>query len=204
FVRGKGYYRVGELHGRLGDREAARDAYGCAIALFEPLVAQFPHNGDYAVCLSGCRGNLGNALAALGKSADAEREYRGGIATGEPFAARADCRATVAVNNQNFGRFLWELGRRPEALEVYRRAIDIEARLCDDYPAVLTYQSDLAYSRESLGTLLRQSGDRAGAASAYRHALTIRLLLASNFPNVPAYRVALATTHQSLGSLASD
>jgi serine/threonine protein kinase/Tfp pilus assembly protein PilF len=97
---------------------------------------------------------------------------------------------------------LWDkLGRRDEARAEYERALAIQAKLADDFPAVPAYRRDVATSHYNLGRLLRDLGKRPEAEEHHRQALKIQGKLAAEFPDVPDYRQDAAMSHNELGIL---
>jgi len=93
--------------------------------------------------------NLGLALHALGRLAEAEAEYRRALALREPYAEA----------HNSLGSALQEQDRLAEAAVHYRRALDLNAGYAEAWA--------------NLGTLLRAQDDYAEAETALRHALRL-------------------------------
>src|SRR5207249_13606 len=86
-ARGKAYYRLARLRGQMGDREAAEVDHRRALALLEPLVAEFPTMPQYRQALVESHLRLGPLLDVLGRPAEAEGHYRKAFAILEPLVA---------------------------------------------------------------------------------------------------------------------
>jgi predicted CXXCH cytochrome family protein len=139
---------------------AARLAGAPALALPEPLrsgqaaaLAEYVEGQRYASDLPSGPYDLGNLYAALGRPADAEREYRRALELdGQLFAAKANLARLLAGQGRldeaetllrearaarpreaglsfNLGLLLAERGRRDEAEELLRAALEADPRL---------------------------------------------------------------------------
>ena len=101
------------------------------------------------------------------------------------------------------GGFFYRLGKLPEALAEYRRAMPIRRRLVDHNPSVISFREGLALCHFELGYMLSLGGMQSEAVPHYRLALAIRQRLADENPNVPRFRQNVAQNHTHLGNVMS-
>jgi tetratricopeptide (TPR) repeat protein len=133
---------------------------------------------------AGAHINLGNALARLGRLAEAVASYRRALALNPDFAeahnnlgralldlgdtdnAMASCRRALELNpgyaaaHENLGNALLELGRLEDAAASYRRALEIEPQFPETH--------------NNLGSALRGLGRLDEAMASFRRALKIK------------------------------
>lgn len=148
------------LRRRLGVRGVAIGAVGVITALAATTVAQtrhwrdseslFRHSAQAAPRNFAAHFNLGNALAARGRTGEAEAEYRRTIAI-NPNHARA---------HNNLANLLATQGRGDEAMRHYREALRL-------------LPSD-ADAHNNLGLLRSVRGEAAAARTHYQEALRVR------------------------------
>jgi tetratricopeptide (TPR) repeat protein len=149
--------------------------------------------------------NLGNALAALGRTNEAQTHYRRAIALNpahpesrnnlgnllknqgqlnkaeEQFRSALGLRPDYAEAHYNLGNVLLDQSRIDEAAKHFRRAIDLKP--------------DFATAWYNLAFALIQQGGLAEAAQCYRHALALE-------PHWTAVRIKLGVALRQLGQLA--
>jgi tetratricopeptide (TPR) repeat protein len=80
----------------------------------------------------------------------------------------------LALLEQMFGTLVFEGGRRPEAVQHYRRSIDLLLQLDKESPGARDIQGALSDSLKLMGDLLLAEGEREKAAGHYRQALALR------------------------------
>jgi tetratricopeptide (TPR) repeat protein len=127
--------------------------------------------------------NLGNALARLGRTEEAQASFRRAL----------DIRPDFAEAQQNLGKVLLDLGRSEEAAQSCRRALQIKPEFAeahntlgkawlklgniDDATAsfrrALDLRAEFAEARVNLGNALRSMGRLKDAIEEYRRALLI-------------------------------
>src|SRR5439155_27214042 len=99
-LKAMAYRRVGDIHQRLLQTEAAENAYGNAAALFEQLVAEFPKHPGYREDLASCFCNLGRMQRGGGQLTKAESTIGKALALLAPLAtggaAGPGCRSELA------------------------------------------------------------------------------------------------------------
>ncbi|HYO54468.1 tetratricopeptide repeat protein [Archangium sp.] len=100
----------------------------------------------------------------------------------------------------NLGARLRELGRREEALEATREAVEVYRALAERTPDA--FRPDLAGSLNNLGAMLSELGRREEALEATREAVELRRPLAERNPN--AFRPDLAGSLNNLGAILSE
>jgi serine/threonine protein kinase/predicted RNA polymerase sigma factor len=197
--------RVGDISARLGQSNAAEEAYRRAITYYEGLAADFPAVPSYRHESAGVHNNLGNLLADLGKHADAQAAYRRAITLREKLAVEVPTvpkyRLELAQSHQNQGRLLADLGKHAEAETAYRQTNALYQQLAAEFPAGAQYRWGLAANYINLGLLLGEVGKYAEAQGAFHQAIPLLEKLAAEFPAAPQYRYDLARSHNNLGML---
>ncbi|PWC56871.1 hypothetical protein TSH7_27415 [Azospirillum sp. TSH7] len=113
-----------------------------AVRLIGQAIARRPNMAEQ-------HANLGLALHALGRLAEAEAEYRRALALREAYAEA----------HNSLGSALQDQDRLAEAARHYRRALDLDAGYAEAWA--------------NLGTLLRAQDDHGEAETALRHALRL-------------------------------
>jgi serine/threonine protein kinase/Flp pilus assembly protein TadD len=207
-IRAAGYFRVGLIRNRLGERQEARSAYERAVTLLEQLVADFPSVPAYRSNLAQSHNNLGIMLRDLGKHTEAEAQLRQALVLQKQlatdFPSVPSYRHNLAHHHGNLGALWSKLGKRAEAEAEYRQAHALRNQLAAEFPTVVDYRQNLASSHNNLGNLLQNLGKRVEAEAEYRQALALSKQLATDFPAVPLYRGDLGTSHISLGNLLKE
>jgi tetratricopeptide (TPR) repeat protein len=97
-----------------------------------------------------------------------------------------------------------ELGSKEEAVEHYRHAASLAARLAADYPGVTEYQSDLFVCYNNLGEMLRLVGRPGEGERPLLDSLIVARSLVRDHPGVAEYKRDLARSYSNLGSLRRD
>jgi len=94
------------------------------------------------------------------------------------------------------------VGRLPEAVGAYERAIERLTPLAARPPDGTDPVREIAYCHNFIGEIHRHQGDPAAAATAYRRALNIQQPLYDANPGNAGYRQDLSRTHYNLGIVA--
>jgi len=110
-----------------------------------------------------------------------------------------DARRGAARAERNAADILGKLGEHHRAESAYRRAVEIQEPLINEFPKVPEYRMELAKSYISLANLLRETGRLAEAERANSRALELREALVVEFPKVPDYRNDLASSYLMCG-----
>jgi tetratricopeptide (TPR) repeat protein len=82
-----------------------------------------------------------------------------------------------------------------------RSALELQQKLVGEFPALHTYQDDLAITQRDLGAVLKNLGKSAEAEAAYRQALGGFGHLIVAFPRAPRYQTQLLQTFKELAQL---
>jgi tetratricopeptide (TPR) repeat protein len=104
----------------------------------------------------------------------------------------------------DLANFLRSHGKNEEAIPLYRRAIEIRAKLVRDEPTVSSHQKGLAGCYSQLAFALQHSGEAAEAEASHRKAIELYENLVSKNPKVGNYRNSLAASYVDLGFLHRD
>jgi tetratricopeptide (TPR) repeat protein len=201
-------------HNALGDflrkrgtssrRKEAEQEYRDALAIRQPLVANFPEVPHYTWQFLRDHLGLANVLEAAGRIVEAEKTCRDGLAVLKQQIAKFPKEDAylheLADYQRNFGFFLFRSGRMKEAEEAMRDAIAAYEQLAAaDSPAINYYRGHMGLTQNTLGILLSQTGRKKEAELMYRDALAVRKQLITKLPDAPKYQNDLAET---LGRLA--
>jgi eukaryotic-like serine/threonine-protein kinase len=147
--------------------QKAAEAFGQAVAIYEPLAARYPTEPDYRQQLAISLNNLGNTLRDAGQHHEAEAILRRAVTTGQQlvadFPGKPQSRRGLAISLNNLGILLKNTDRPQEEEELYRQALDIQKKLADDFPEIPDYQNEAAGAMINLARLLlaRKELDRA-------------------------------------------
>ncbi len=94
---------------------------------------------------------------------------------------------------------LGQSGKPAEALESFRRALAIQQKLAEDYPAIPDFRNNLASSHTDLADTLRILGRFAEARENYDQAIALREKLVKDNPTVTEFRSGMARSVRRLG-----
>jgi tetratricopeptide (TPR) repeat protein len=203
---GRGYWFVAEVLASLHRREDAEASYRSALAIQGPLVSEFPAVAEYREHLAESYLGLGQQLRHLGRTKQYEQALGEAAALFEQlkieFPNVPGFRNHLA--NALYWRMLGPSRSRPESFgeqaeRDLRKAIVLQKKLVDDFPAVPDYRYDLFRSQKTLGWLLGGISRLEEAETAFRDAATIAMELAADYPSVHYYLGGLAATYHTLG-----
>jgi serine/threonine-protein kinase len=198
------YGRVAQFRLRLGEHQAADEAFRQAAALFAALAADFPAEPAYRFGEQRNRHNLATLFRLVNRGAEAVALLRRLIPDrrqlAEDYADRPRYRAELAASLTGLGVLLRERGDRDEAEQVLGEAIRVRRQLVATDPAA-AYRAELAASLNNLGLLYHQGNNLAAAEPLLREAVRLRQGLAEEFPRQAEYRNLLARAHNNLGVL---
>jgi serine/threonine-protein kinase len=140
--------------------------------------------------------DLGTLLSDMGKSSEAEAEYRKALPIRQKLAdenpAVADFRDLLARGHNNRGILLSNTGRSSEAEAEYRKALAIRQKVADDNPGTAQFQNNLAGSLDSIGWRLMQAGKATEGIDYFTREEAFRQKLAQAKSATPADRDSLA------------
>ncbi|MEX0612024.1 MAG: protein kinase [Pirellulales bacterium] len=205
---GRGPWFVAEVFSSLHRREEAIPAYHSALAIQHPLVADFPSVAEYREHLAESLFGLGNAARLMG--ATKEYEHALGEAADLFEQLAAEFPSIPQYRNQLANVYYWRMKGPPrgrpetypkEAEQYLRRALALQQKLADDFPAVADYRYDLLRSYKTLGWVLSRASRREEAETALRQAAAIADRLVADSPSVHYYQGTLAQTYSFLGQI---
>ena len=118
--------------------------------------------------------------------------------------AVTEFRKQLQASHFNLGNLLRQTGRRKEAEDLFRAALEIERGLVAENPAVPEFRRLLALNHHYLGMVLKDTGRVREAEPEYLTAESIlRKLVAAN-PAVTTYRSDLGSLYSDLGVLLAE
>ena len=151
---------------------------------------------------NGLRVSLAGALADLERFDEAEEAQKTAEAELEQliaeFPQKAVLRENLAVVLYNHAGQLNKRGRLPEALELSRRAVEIQRRAATEAPGLLTSQTRFVMGLRQQSELLDNAQRPADAEGVRREAIRIGLALGESFPSVLEYRIKVAEDYWAL------
>ncbi len=152
------HFRLGNIHRETGDGPSAVEDYRSAVALYDALAKEGTAGADHAARQAlVISGNLGLALAEIGKNAESEAAYRRALEL-EPLVerdAKPDLSFLASVGNvyDNLGTLLDHTGRGSEGETLHLASIRIRERLAHDRPDDLDPVNGLVKSYNNLASL---------------------------------------------------
>jgi serine/threonine-protein kinase len=199
-----GYFQLGELTEKIGDRKEALAVQRKALSLRRELAAM--PGADMETRLEVARGLLavGNLLSATGDKAGALAAFEEQRDLAESLAAESPsdgAQVVLAQSHNGIAIVLARTGKPGEALQSFENAHAIRQKLADANPASIGAQSDLATSYNNIGLLLSQTGRPREAFQAYEKARDIFQKLTDANHTVTDYRSYLAASHYNIGEL---
>jgi serine/threonine protein kinase len=203
---GRGHWFVAEVLASLHRREEAEQAYRAALAIQRPLVAEFPTVPEYREQLAESYLGFGQQLRHLGRTKQYEQSLGEAAVLFEQLATEFP--HLPGFRNHLANVLYWQMlgssRRRPEtypkqAEQDLLKAIELQKKLVEDFPAVPDYRYDLFRSQKALGSLLGGSNRSDEAEIAFGDAATITEKLAADYPAVHYYLGGLAGTYHTLG-----
>jgi serine/threonine-protein kinase len=201
----EGYFQLGTLTEKIGDRKQALAVQRQALALWRQLAGNPGAAGGAEArlevartlrvigILTGDTGDMTGALSAF----EEERDLAAALEADAPSDA---VRAQLASGHNSIGQMLSAKGKPAEALAALERGRAIRQQLADANPTVTQHQQDLAQSHGNIGVVLERMGKLAEALAAYEQARTIRQKLAEANPTVTQLQAELAQSHSDVGS----
>jgi serine/threonine protein kinase/tetratricopeptide (TPR) repeat protein len=199
-----GYFRLGELTSKIGDKSEALAVYRKALALRRELAVAPGADTDAQLTVAAALMKVGSVLADTGDPTGALREYeeiRDVVATLEAEAPSEAVGRILAASYFGTGVVLRDMGKPNEALAAHQKARDLRQKLVDAHPANPGYESNLADSFNNIGNLLRQTGKPAESLAAHQKARDLRQKLADAHPTVTEYQSDLAQSHDNIAGL---
>jgi tetratricopeptide (TPR) repeat protein len=194
-----------ETYLKLGSTELAGGYARKAIAIFRPLAANEPANGEWLRNVSLSLGRFGKVQEAQGNHPAALATYREGLDIARALAAKdpdnAKWQRDVSVCLNNVGDVLLTQDNRAAALAAFREGLDIRRALAATNPANTEWQRDVSVSLEKVADVLLVQGDRAGALTAYREDLAIARALAAKDPGNTKWQRDVSVSVERIGNV---
>ncbi len=204
FDTGWAYWQIGVLHRRWGDHEQSEKAFCQAIAVLEPLAAEFPSEANYRQHLAFAHFLLGQRQRR-GRSAQAESSYQRAVQLYErllaDFPEHQDYRYELGLSLIDLGDLLATNQRLREGEPMLRRALGLNEQLVAEFPASAKYRFALARCEQDLGQLWFGSERIVEAEQAMRRAEAILEKLVRDHPKDPEFRTRLIRNYSLLADL---
>jgi tetratricopeptide (TPR) repeat protein len=197
-----GYFQLGELTDKIGDKKDALAVHRKALALRRELAAAPGADGETRLDVARSLQAVASLLANTGDTAAALSAFQEQRDLAEALEAKAPTdavRTQQAYGHHGIGDVLEQTGNLAAALQAYREAVAIRQKLTDANPAVSAFQSELATSHYNSGVVLYEMGNMAAALQAYQKALAIQQKLADANPAVTDFQRDLATNQIEIG-----
>ena len=193
-----------EAAGRFKESEAT---YRSAEKLLVELAASIVEAATARAALASCRARLGFLLYTRGRDEQALSILGLARADQEALAAapgaKAESRRELAATIHWVANTLAGLDKPSESEAEFRKALAIEQKLADDYPAVAEFRSSLAYGHNTVGSML-SARKPSEAEAELRTALAIQQKLVDDYPAVTGFRVILAKIRMNLAYVLSN
>ena len=159
------YIRLADQLNQTADSADALTSYRLALGSLEQLGKSTSDNVADTLRVAFVHNNIGTVLDDLGEAKQAGAERLNAKAICEPLSRRRpediECQRLLSAIYGNEANDLAAQGRHAEAMEVTRKAIDIETRLArnKEHPRYLWFLMNLSTSWSTLANLMEQSGD---------------------------------------------
>src|SRR5205814_7066344 len=98
------------------------------------------------------------------------------------------------------GATLEMLGRRAEAIALYRAAAELDRQRIEKEPGRTSYRLDLSFAQASIASALLSEGDAEGARAEYERAVANREAVVDQDPANDFARTSLARGYDRLGN----
>jgi len=117
----------------------------------------------------------------------------------EPRSLDASYNLSLAYKNR--GAVLEMLGRRPEAIGLYHKALDLDRQRVAAQPGQTHWRVDLSFAEGAIASALLSQGDLDGARAGYERAVGLREDVVRQDPNDDFAKAALARGYDRLGTV---
>jgi serine/threonine-protein kinase len=194
----------GLMHMRARRVPEAAAAHRAALAVRLKVLAARPDRTDARANAAASRSNLGGALVAQNKPAEAAPEFDAAarLLDGLPGPRHALLRANVVGNMAVAAE---AAGDRAAAERGYKAAVAAFAKLATDFPAVPEYRARLAHARVNAAILIGMTLGRPAEGLAFVRAARGDLEgLVKEHPKDPTYPPALDRCRKVIGYLEAD
>ena len=141
-----------------------------------------------------------------------QKDYAGARASQEQFVAAAeelvrqepnslDASRNLSIAYKRLGATLEMLKRRPEALALYGKALDLDKRRVAADPTGRLWRLDLSFSYGAIGAALFAEDDFEGARQHYEQAVALRAQVVKEDPNEDFAKLSLARGYDRLAAI---
>jgi serine/threonine protein kinase len=207
-LKAEAYQKVGDIHQRLIQPDAAEKAYRDAASLFAQLVKEFPQEASYRAKEALCHRNLGRMQRVRGQLPEAEATIRTALATLVPLtgdnAVHAKYHRDAAGCYHELGVTLSAEGRSADATAAYRKGLESLERLTPAEKGEATSKDIRAGNLMAIGLRLEEAGQLPEAEERLRQALVFRKELAKAYPSSREYKYQSAAAHHNHASILAE
>jgi eukaryotic-like serine/threonine-protein kinase len=204
------YQSLGDLQGHsglqnLGDRAAAVQSYGKALAVFDAMAAENPADQKARGGAAVMRIRIGDMQQSAGDTEAALENYRGALRRAQSLAAEDPrnerFRRILALSLRKLADLETQRGELAQALENARSAAGINQGLAAADPDNAQASANFALSLTTLADLLQKTGSAQAALDEYHRALAILERLSAAAPSNLFMRSQLADALVATGKL---
>jgi serine/threonine protein kinase len=198
-----------QTRARLGETEEA--SLRAMLQTYRQLVSEPGASRELRTNAAQTEWGVAALFALAGVREDAEEGFRRAIELYKVLADETPGDEGYHARNE-LGRCYFDLayhlaadpGRRPEAVEAYRKAIELHRQVSAHFADQPAYASDLADDYNNLGALLRDQKDLASAEEAFRQAVALGEQATAGDPRSLPFQIKLAASYGNLGNVVRD
>jgi tetratricopeptide (TPR) repeat protein len=199
-----GYFQLGELTAKIGDRKEALAVHRKALALRRDLAGA--QGADVETRLDVVRSLrvVSLLLQEMGERQEGLTAWQEALSIARNLELESPTdpvRAALGQCYNGVGVALANLGKPAEALSAYRNALAIRQKLAEANPEVASYQNDLSSSYNNMGAHLYRAGNLSDASAAYLAAVNIRQKLLNANPSDSKMRLDLAGSQHGMADV---
>jgi tetratricopeptide (TPR) repeat protein len=200
------FYDIGDGFAEIGEPAPAESAYHQCIELLRRLIVEVPSEKGYRWRWGhACRSWAFVLRSMPNRSEDARHALEDAEKTFADLSAQspknADYTNFLADTSFQLGEVLEATGKKREALDRYRKSLELRERLCTQFPKAQEGRTALGELLCRLGTASEQAGQIAEAVQLQRRALTVFEKLVADFPAISHYRWQLGNCRDGLAGL---
>lgn len=202
------YVKTSYVIAEMGDAESAATYSRDAVALLSGVTERDPSNwkaqSDLAHALFSLAGPLrkrGDYDGAISSYQRAGAIYEGIAATADDAKKRANQFRNAALTYKYSGAVLTTKGDLSAAMELYRKALEIDLRNAAENPGEEHYQLDASFSYDSVAEVMELTGDTAGAIEPCEKAMVIQEKVVAVDEKNAFAKFGVARTYLRMGNL---
>lgn len=194
--------RLGDVHLRLGNTDAALSAYLTCLKIRERLVMVEPDVTEFQSDLSVSHEKLGDIQLLLGNTDLALSAYEASLSIRQQLVKEnpqnTEFKRDLAVSHGKRGDIQLRLGNINTAMSAYQAGLMIRKQLVKLYSDNIQFQRDLSVSHNVLGTILLSLGNAEAALSEYQASLTISEQLVAFDPDNTGLQLDLSIAYYNI------